>query len=253
MKQKLKKGAATLAALLVWILIWHLLSSKVNVSFVLPKPLEVLARLIELCQTKEFYRTLATSLVRIVTGFAGGVLLGALFGYLSFRLSLLKVFIEPLMAMIRATPVASFILVVILWIERDGVPGFISFLMVLPIVFQNTLLGFEKRDRRLSEMAKVFRFSAWKTLCKIDLPQVLPFLFSSVKTGMGLAWKAGVAAEVLALPKVSIGLMIYNSKMYLETVDLYAWTLAIIVISVILEKLFSLLFAGRIGGANAVH
>lgn len=248
MKRYLLKGAATVAALLFWILLWHLVSTKIDLSLVLPAPLEVLKRLGELACTADFYQTMGTSLLRVSSGYLAGVIAGVFLGFLAFYVSLFRALISPVMGVIRATPVASFILVVLLWIHRDGIPGFISFLMVLPIVWQNTLLGFERRDGRLSEMAKVFRFGRLKTLIRVDLPQVLPFVFSSARAGMGLAWKAGVAAEVLALPKASIGLMIYNSKMYLETVDLYAWTLAIILISVALEKLVFFLFSRKKGG-----
>ncbi|MBR3837910.1 MAG: ABC transporter permease subunit [Clostridia bacterium] len=250
MKRIALKGAATVAALLFWVLLWHLVAEKVDLSLVLPAPLEVLERLGDLIRTAEFYEIMGTSLLRVTSGYLAGVFSGVLLGFLAFRIPLFKALVSPMMGVIRATPVASFILVVLLWIHRDGIPGFISFLMVLPIVWQNTLLGFERRDGRLSEMAKVFRFGKLKTLIRVDLPQVLPFVFSSAKAGMGLAWKAGVAAEVLALPKVSIGQMIYNSKMYLETVDLYAWTLAIILISVALEKLVFFLFSRKRGGIS---
>lgn len=253
MKKRWIKGAASIAALLFWILVWHLVASEVKMSLILPKPGEVLLRLWELGQTKEFYETLFSSLLRISEGYLAGIAAGIAMGYLAYRFSFFDVLIRPLMSTVRATPVASFILMVWLWMERDGVPAFISFLMVLPIVWQNTILGFQKRDPRLGEMARVFCFGKWKTFLRVDLPQVLPFLFSSAKTGLGLAWKAGVAAEVLALPRVAIGRMIYNAKMYLETVDLYAWTLAIILLSMALERFVGLILKARGGHGHAEH
>ncbi len=252
MKQ-LKKGAAYFAALLFWGFLWQIAATKINISFILPSPIQTLCRLWELAMTRDFYITVGTSLLRVAAGFFGGVIGGAILGFLTFRSSWLDALIAPVMVVARATPVASFILVVLLWIGRDWVPGFISFLMVLPIVWQNTVLGFEKRDPRLSEVAKVFGFSRRKTFFRLDLPQVFPFVISSSKTGLGLAWKSGIAAEVLALPDASIGMMIYHAKMYLETVDLYAWTLAIILFSVILEWGLIRLLDRRKGGRNASH
>lgn len=245
MKQKLLRAAVVAAALFFWGLVWHLVATRVNLSFILPRPLEVLEKLWQLCLTKDFYQILLTSFFRISLGFLGGVFLGFLFGTAAHFLLPFRALVSPLMAMVRATPVASFILVVILWIEKDQVPAFISVLMVLPIVWQNTLLGFESRDPALSEVATVFRFGGMKTLCRVDLPQVIPYVVSASRTSLGLAWKAGVAAEVLALPKVSVGMMIYNAKLYLETVDLYAWTLAIILVSVLLEKTMVFLLKNR--------
>jgi NitT/TauT family transport system permease protein len=192
-----------------------------------------------LALTEEFYRTLSLSFLRVMAGFAAGILLGFLFGTASYFVLPLRALLSPLMAIIRATPVASFILVVILWIQREQVPMWIAMIMVLPIVFQNTILGYSSRDPALAEMAKVFRFGIGKTLFRLDLPQVFPYVFSAGRTALGLAWKAGVAAEVLALPKASVGLMIYEAKLYLETVDLYAWTLAIILFSVLIEAILA--------------
>ena len=173
--------------------------------------------------------------------------LGFALGFGTFYLPPLKAVVSPLMAIIRATPVASFILVVLFWMEREGVPSFICLLMVLPIVWQNTVLGLEKRDPALTEMAKVYSLGKRKTFFRIDLPQVMGFVIGAGKVGLGLAWKAGVAAEVLALPKESVGYMIYNAKMYLEMEELYAWTCAIILFSVLFEKLFFFLLRERRG------
>ena len=83
----------------------------------------------------------------------------------------------------------------------------------------------------------MFRFGPWKTAWRIYVPSILPYFMAGCTTGLGLAWKAGVAAEVLAMPRNSIGLQLYNAKVYLETSDLFAWTLVIILLSMLLEKL----------------
>lgn len=245
MKKFLKRAAITIAALLFWILIWYFAAEKAGTELILPSPFRVFARLWELAKTLNFYAVLGQSFLRIFFGFLAGILLGFALGTLSFYIKPFHALVSPVMAVVRATPVASFILVVLFWMTTDRVPSFISLLMVLPIVWQNTVLGYEKKDPLLDEMAKAFRLSPFRTFLKIDLPQVLSFTLSAGKTALGLAWKAGVAAEVLALTKNSVGLMIYNAKMYLETVDLYAWTCAIILFSMGLEKLFTLLFAER--------
>ncbi len=245
MKKQLKRVAITVAALLFWILVWFFLSQRVSNTWILPSPVQVFFRLAALAGTADFYRVLALSFLRVFSGFLAGMILGFLLGTVSYYVKALHALISPLMAVIRATPVASFILLVLFWMTTDRVPTFISLLMVLPIVWQNTILGYEKKDPKLDEMAKVFRVSPLRTFWKIDLPQVVSYTLSAGKTALGLAWKAGVAAEVLALTKSSVGLMIYNAKLYIETVDLFAWTCAIILFSVALEKLFSILFTER--------
>lgn len=248
---KLKKfyirAACIVIALIFWLLIWHLLAKKVDLPFVLPQPLQVGRILLSLAKTSDFYHILFHSFLRVISGFFGGLGIGFLLGTLAHFVAAARILLSPFMAAVRATPVASFILVVLFWMERDSVPAFISLAMVLPIVYQNTLLGYEKRDRSLAEMAKSFCISPLRRFFRIDLPQVVSYVISAGKTGLGLSWKAGVAAEVLALPKASVGYMIYNAKMYLETGELYAWTVAIVIFSVVLEKLF-LLISARLGG-----
>ena len=245
MKSKLKKAAILIAALVFWIGVWYLAAKMIGKSLILPTPEKVFLRLWELMGTASFYEILLFSLLRVILGFAISLFLGFFLGVLSFHLSPVRALVSPMMAIVRATPVASFILIILFWMKTQWVPAFTSFLMVLPIVWQNVLLGLEKRDGQILEMAKAFSLSPRTRFWKIDLPHLLSYVASAGKTGLGLAWKAGVAAEVLALSQKSIGYMIYNAKMYLEEVDLYAWTVAIILISVILEKIFSFLFFGR--------
>ncbi len=252
MKKKLVTAARILAALVFWGLVWQLCAAAVHLEFILPGPIAVFRRLLSLCRTADFYQTILLSFLRIAAGFCGGILAGVLLAFGCAKVRLLDALFSPLMAIIRATPVASFIILVLLWIEKGRVPAFISFLMVLPIVWQNTLLGIRSIDRQTLEMAKVFQITGKRKLFKVELPSILPYFLSASKVSLGLAWKAGVAAEVLALPKVSIGTMIYNAKLYLESTDLYAWTIAIILISVVLEKLFSLLFRGK-GESHAAN
>ena len=112
-------------------------------------------------------------------------------------------------------------------------------LMALPVVWSNVSTGIASTDPLLLEMAKVFRFSPWKRLRRVYIPSVMPHFLAACRSTLGLAWKAGVAAEVLTVPAVSIGRMLYESKLYWETLDLFAWTLTVIVLSLTFEALIS--------------
>ena len=147
-------------------------------------------------------------------------------------------FLSPLSRIIRSTPVASFIMLLFLFLTKERIPTVTSFLMVMPVVWSNVYEGITGTDVKLLEMAKVFRLSFPDTLRHIYIPAIMPFFMAAAKAGMGLAWKAGIAAEVLASPSLGIGTELYNAKIYLETADLFAWTAVIIAISVALERLF---------------
>ena len=163
--------------------------------------------------------------------------LGIVLGALCCRFRFLYQLIYPLLSAVKATPVASFIILALVWLQSVRVPAFIAGLIVLPIVFGNVCQGVAAADRELLEMARVFRLGRWKTLRYIYLPTVAPYLAAAFTTGIGLAWKAGVSAEVLANARNSIGGRIYGAKIYLDTADLFAWTAVVIVLSVVLERL----------------
>ena len=140
------------------------------------------------------------------------------------------------MNVVRSTPVASFIILALVWMNKRSVPVFTSFLMVMPIVWSNISTGINSTDKELLEMSKAYKVPKRKIISKVYVPSVMPEVYNSVTTGLGFAWKSGVAAEVLSTPLNSIGTELYNSKVYLETTDLFAWTAVIIIMSAILEK-----------------
>ncbi|MEG2959746.1 MAG: ABC transporter permease subunit, partial [Oscillospiraceae bacterium] len=143
--------------------------------------------------------------------------------------------LTPMVKIIRATPVASFILLVFLWTSRNAVPTIISALMVLPVVWGGVMLGLGETDGKLLELCHAYRFGRMKTVRLLYLPSVRPHFISAVQTALGLAWKAGVAAEVLCQPRFAIGTQVFQSKNYLETADLFAWTAVVIALSFLVE------------------
>ena len=239
LKKIIKYGLVTLA----WLLLWQIAAQLVNESLLLPGPISVGARICELCATLDFYKAIATSLARVVAGIFIGVVIGALAGLLTALSSVARAFFSPALAIIKATPVASFIFLIVLWISREVAPIIISAMVVTPIVWSNVEAGIVNADLSLLEMAKAYRMSRWATIRYIYLPNVYPYLFASMRASVGMAWKAGIAAEVLLFPILSIGRMISDANTLLETTDLFAWTVVVILLSVIIEKLMVLLFS----------
>ena len=227
----------TLGVAVFWLLVWEALALLVNKELLLPAPAAVLRRLAELALTAEFWRMIALTLLRIACGVLTALILGTLLAALTERFALAGRLLRPLLTVVKSTPVASFIILALLWMGRDILPGFISALMVLPVVWANVGAGVRETDRELLEAARVFRFSRRKLLRRVYVPSVLPYFLSACKSSIGLGWKAGVAAEVLTVPALSIGRMLYESKLYLETADLFAWTAAVILCSLLIEKL----------------
>ncbi len=234
---KFKRKIFVLASIVAWPLLWHLVSLKLDNPLLLPSPIEVAKRIAVLFGTVDFWRISAMSLLRITEGFLCGVVLGVSLAILSYKINCVRYFTSPVISVLRATPVASFIILVWSFTGSDTLPTFISAIMVLPVIYINLLAGFDSIGDELKEVARVFDFSLAKKAKALYIPETLPYLASAVNTSLGLAWKSGIAAEVLSYTALSIGRELYRAKSMLEVVDLFAWTIWIIVISMSLEYL----------------
>lgn len=234
---RVQKWAAVLSAILVW----QLAATLVGTSVILSSPIEVGKRLFELVFEADFWATVLQSFSGIVGGFLGGFILGTFLAFLAGRFGFVKTMLFPYMLTIKSVPVVSFIILAFWVLSSDALAYAIAFLMVLPVVYTNVLEGVESIDGSLLEMAKVFKIPYLKRFFFIILPSVKPFVLSAASVSAGLAWKSGVAAEVICNPLGSIGERLYYAKVHLETADLFAWTLVIVFLSILFEKLFSLL------------
>ncbi len=239
------KVVRTLLPLLFWTGVWQLVAMEVGEGLILPSPIAVLFRLGILMTDMEFWHIAGYSLGRILLGMSLGVVLGAIIAILIFLMPLLDWILTPAIQVVRATPVVSFILLVLLWTKRDLVPAVAAALMVFPVVAGNVVQGLQETDPKLIELGKSLRFPLLKQGILIYLPSCLPYFFSAVITSMGLSWKAGVAAEVICLPTLSVGREMSDARIYLQTADLFAWTLVVITLSICLERILAALL-GRI-------
>lgn len=220
-------------------------------ELLLPSPLEVLLRLGQLAVTAGFWASVGQSALRILGGFLLACCAAVGLAALASRFVRLRELLSPLVAAVKAVPVMSFIILALLWVPSRELALFISFLMVFPPVYLNLLEGLCQTDRKLLEMARVFHVPPIRKLRYLYAPQVLPYFRSACSLALGLCWKAGVAAEVIGLPKGSLGERLYDAKVYLETPDLFAWTVTIVCVSVLFEKVFLRLVDGmmrKVGG-----
>ena len=239
-KKALIKLISIVASVFFWVLVWAIASLKVGNEFLLPDPLLTAKRLLELASEKEFWVSASSSLLRILMGIIIAVLFGTVGAVLSSAINAADSLFSPLLTVIKATPIASFICLAYLWIKPSTLPIFITALIVLPIVWSNVASGIRSVNKELLDVAKIYKFSASKKLLRIYIPSVLPYFLAACRSSLGMAWKAGIAAEVIAPTDKAIGTEIYFAKAYFETTDLFAWTLTVIILSILIEKLLIL-------------
>ena len=236
-------------AIIFWLLAWEAASLIIGEELFLPSPLGVILRLSKIIWLPEFWSSVAFTLIRIMLGFLLSVAVAIVLAVVSYASRLAELLIEPVVKVIRATPVASIVILTLVWISSRNLSVIISFMMVFPIVYSNLLEGIRNTDHGLVEAASVYRIRTLKRIRYIYAPAVLPYFNAAVKSALGLAWKSGIAAEVIALPDGSIGERVYEAKIYLSTPDLFAWTLVIIILAFLFERFFlflTLLLSRRI-------
>lgn len=223
-------------AALFWLAVWQVVYWYVDQPILVASPLQVLQTLLHLIQQRAFWQASATSLLRVAIAFVLAVVTGTVLAVATSASPWLRALIAPAMGVARATPVASFIILALLWMQKGAVPVLMAWLVVLPMVWGNVVQGIDQIDQKLMQMAAVYGFGWKKTLLRVCVPSVMPYFIAACTSAMGMAWKAGIAAEVLAMPHRSIGMGLYNSKVYLEIPALFAWTAVVILLSMLIEK-----------------
>ena len=243
----MRRSIRKISIVLGWLLLWQLAAVCTDNHILLVGPLQVLGALGENIRQPDFWRIVGCSFARIGSGFGCALAAGLVLGACSYRYRLVEEILAPLMETLKSIPVASFVVLLLIWFGSSKLSFFISFLIVFPNVYVNTVEGLRSTDPRLLEMAAVFQMSAWNRLWYLYRPALMPYLTGCLKISLGMSWKSGVAAEVIGLPDYSLGERLYMSKIYLDTAGLFAWTLTVILLSFLFEK--AVLFVLRYIGA----
>ena len=230
-----------MGAVVFWLTVWQCAAMAVGQEVFLVSPVQALRTLLQLLPQAEFWQRVGFSTGRILLGFGLGVFVSTALAVAAHTWHAADILLAPVLQLVKATPVASFIILALVWVRGTSLSVLISFLMVLPVLYGTVRTGIRSTDPQLLEMARVFRLPLGRRLRAIWLPAVLPAFRQGCSTALGICWKSGVAAEVIGLPDGSIGDALYRAKITLSTGELFAWTFVIILLSAGFEKLFLLL------------
>ena len=237
MKQN-KQFFRRLLAVAFWLAVWQTAAMAIGQEMFLVSPVQALRTLVQLLPRADFWQRVCFSSGRILLGFVLGAVVSVVLAVCAARWSAADALLAPVMQLVKATPVASFIILALVWVRGSALSVLISFLMVLPVLYGAVRTGIAGADVQLLEMAQVFRLSLARRVKAIWLPAILPAFRQGCSVALGICWKSGVAAEVIGMPVPSIGERLQQAKVYLDTPELFAWTLVIVLMSVGFEKLF---------------
>ncbi len=240
-----RERIVALGAIVFWLLIWQLMSYIIGERLFLPSPVEVLARLFALVFHKDFWLSILFSLKRVGLGFLLAFISAFLFALLSYLSKSIEILLSPLVKAIRAVPVASIVILTLVWVSSRNLSVVISFMIVFPVIYTSVLEGLKNTPVEILEMCSIYHIKGFRRVRYIYLPYLIPYLEQSLKTALGLAWKSAIAAEVIGLPDGSIGEKLYNAKVFFSTPDLFAWTVVIVLLATSFEHL--ILYVARVG------
>ena len=249
-KRKTINLLTTCASALLWLVVWEILAHILDFEVIFPGPIQTFITLGNLITTFTFWKTVLLSIARILAGLLIGIAVGIIMTTFCKLLPFTYHFISIGMTVIKSTPVASIVLILWVIIGSASLPTLIGVLMVAPIVWQNLIDGLNSVDKQLIEVADVFGFSKKKRIKLIYLPVLKKYFIPALLTSIGLCWKSGIAAEIIAYTKYSIGKNIVDAKSYFEGDVMLAWTFVVVMLSLAFEYLVKFLLR-RLSKRNA--
>ncbi len=237
-KDLIKNIAAKVAVAAFWLLVWWILYLLIARPVILDSPAQTFLTLLTLLIEKAFWSKVALSLLRILLGLAIGCVAGVVLSVFTSRSKAVYELFKPILTLAKTVPVVSFIM--LLWLAffkyKGVMPVVISALMVFPIIWSDMTIAQKTMDNKLLEMANCCA-KPFDVFLYVRLPHMFPYFISGISTSIGMAWKAGIAAEVICSPIDSIGREIHNARANLEADVLFAWTAVVVVLSIFLEFL----------------
>ena len=250
MKDKaLLKVLKVLAVIIFWLVVWELISLAINSVIILASPIDVINSLLGLIQVSSFWLAVFNSFFRIVIGFLLALLFGTALGFLCYFFNLADTFIRPVILLFKTVPVVALTILIFFWVSGRQISVIVSFIMVMPIFFVNIYNGLKATDVKMLQMADVFKLNSYKKIKFIYFPQIKSHFAAAASSGIGIAWKSAIAAEIIALPKDTIGYSLNTAKIYLQMPQVFAWTFMVIILSVLMELGLKKLL-GTLGNIN---
>jgi len=231
-----------LFVIIFWLLVWEVAAAVINQPLYLPSAFLTFKTLLDLIIHHLFWQSVLATFTRVIIGLFISFFIGIILAIISSRSDFIALLFSPFLSTMKAIPTMSIIIIALVWLSTDIVPIFVCFVLCFPIVYTNTLNGIIHIDKGLIELCDIYKISHKKRLFELIIPSVKPYILSAIMMCIGLSWKSIIAAEVLSAPTLSMGYKLYTTKMYLDIPELFAWTVAVVSFSIIIEKTVKHLF-----------
>lgn len=244
---RMNKHLRRILIIVFWLTVWQITAMIINQPILLDSFSDTLKALFSSLKSLDFYLSVFKTLSFTLIGLLLSYTLAILLAVLSYRNRLIEELFSPLLSVMKAIPVASFAILVIIWFGNEFLTIFVSFIVVFPQIYFAVLNGLNNTDEKMLQAAKVYRLSFKEKALYIYRLAVTPLLLSASQSAISMAFRSSIAAEVIGTTTRTIGQQLYYSKLYLDTAQLFSWTFVIILMSVLCEKALLYLLK-RLGG-----
>lgn len=233
----MKKIEKILVPLIFWFAIFWGLSLIVNNSILFPSPLAVLVKMSEKLISYSFWLLFFKTGLKIVFALILSQSLGVIFAYLSYRSSFMRGISDSFMAFVKTSPVAVLTIILLVWLPASLISIFLVILVVLPQTYLSLLSSLDNIDRDVREMLDIFRVGSKNRLKYVYGRLMFQTLLSSFSFVWGFAWKSGISGEIISQARQSFGNLFYQAKIYLEIDEIFAYSILLVLLTFLLEKL----------------
>ena len=225
--------------ILILIILWQSMALLVDREILIPLPSHVFTQMFNDLSDPSFYYTVFTTLFRVIKGLALAVSIALIMGVTGGLYPKVADYFSVINDIIKSIPNISYIIIILIWLGSESSVIIVSFFILFPTFYANVLLAMNSLSKDLQDVMKVYPESSYHKLIKVYLPQIYPYLLSALRVGFGLGFKVSVMAEILTQVQIGVGKQLSFDRNMLDMTGIFAWTIWIIIISLLVENIFS--------------
>ena len=225
---------------LLLVFVWALTAYALDNEFLLPGPFDVVHSMIEQIRRPDFIVILFSTVYRTLTGCVVSLICGAMLGILCGNCPKVKSLFEPVHQLIKTIPNITYILIILIWLGQENSVSVIVFCILFPVFYGQFLLRTEMILIQTRDLFVIYPVSLKDKWLKVQLPMLLPEVFSSLATGIGMGFKVCVMAEILGQVSAGIGRQMNIGRLNLDLASVFGWTMWLILVSYGLQKIIEI-------------
>jgi ABC-type nitrate/sulfonate/bicarbonate transport system permease component len=233
----MKKTIIGGSSIIFLILIWQIYALYVDNIYILPGPIEAGKAFVEIMLDQQTYIIIITTMIRLLIALTISFISGIILGIFSGNYPIIDDFLHPIVSTLRSLPIASIIVIILILVGHQSSLYIITFLMIFPIMYEATKSGVKNIDTSIKHAISLETNTKWTIMTQIQFPLALPYIRTALFQSIGLGFKVIVMAEFIAQSNTGIGRALYNGSISIEYASVFAWTIIIIILVIIIEKI----------------